>query len=111
MRRLCSEPGCPEPPRPSKGKCHKHAREYERERSRRRRARAKDAQGRSVYRTAMWLHRRRQVLHEQPICAICEKRLATEVDHIIPLSEGGDPYDPEGLRGLCSPCHWRRHAP
>jgi 5-methylcytosine-specific restriction endonuclease McrA len=88
--------------------CDAHRKEIERERSRYRRAKATDAQGRSVYRTAMWLRRRRQVLFEQPLCALCGERLATEVDHIVPLEEGGAPYDRENLRGLCSPCHWER---
>lgn len=31
-----------------------------------------------------------------------------EVDGIVPLAEGGDPYRLEGLQGICSPCHWRK---
>jgi hypothetical protein len=46
---------------------------------------------------------RKRVLFEQHICAEgnCSK-LATEVDHITPLSQGGDRYARENLQGLCS---------
>ena len=33
-------------------------------------------------------------------------RAAFEVDHIIPLSEGGAPYDLENTQTLCRPCHF-----
>jgi 5-methylcytosine-specific restriction endonuclease McrA len=108
MRRLCLEPRCPNPPT-ARGRGNLHRKERERERSRARRERVKDKQGRSVYRTKMWLQRRKQVLSEQPICALCDNRLAVEIDHIVPLTEGGAPYDRENLRGLCRPCHWQRH--
>ena len=41
-----------------------------------------------------------------PICRVCGDALSTEVDHVVPLSQGGDPYRLEGLQGICSPCHW-----
>jgi 5-methylcytosine-specific restriction endonuclease McrA len=34
-----------------------------------------------------------------------------EVDHIVPLSEGGAPYDRENLRGVCRPCHHQGIGP
>jgi 5-methylcytosine-specific restriction endonuclease McrA len=33
-----------------------------------------------------------------------------EVDHITPLSQGGDPYDMNGLQGICVPCHQAKTA-
>jgi 5-methylcytosine-specific restriction endonuclease McrA len=36
---------------------------------------------------------------------------ATEVDHILPLSQGGDPFDPGNLRALHRQCHQRRDQP
>ena len=107
MRRLCLEPRCPNPPT-SRGRCDEHRKGRERERSRRRRERAKDKQGRSVYRTKMWLQRRRQVLYEQPLCPC--GRVAEEVDHIKPISQNGSPYDRENLQGLCSECHRTKTA-
>ncbi len=49
---------------------------------------------------------RRQQLRDQPFCQApgCN-RLADEVDHIIPLAEGGDRYDPANLQSLCRDHH------
>jgi 5-methylcytosine-specific restriction protein A len=35
---------------------------------------------------------------------------ATDVDHIIPLDEGGQRLDPTNLRAACSHCNTRRPA-
>jgi 5-methylcytosine-specific restriction enzyme A len=51
---------------------------------------------------------RKAVLGREPICKVCDNELSTEVDHIVPLSEGGDPYRLERLQGICSPCHWMK---
>lgn len=50
---------------------------------------------------------REQVLRDQPICAYCGERPSTEVDHVIPLGEGGT-SDRLNLRGACKPCHSRK---
>jgi 5-methylcytosine-specific restriction endonuclease McrA len=49
------------------------------------------------------------VLFEEPICATegCG-RLAEEVDHITPLSQGGAEVARENLRGLCRDCHAKK---
>jgi 5-methylcytosine-specific restriction protein A len=101
--RLCNERGCPNPAT-RRGKCDEHRKQAERERSARRRENNK-----GVYKRKIWEMRRRQVLSEQPICAICDNHLSEEVDHIVPLTEGGAPYDRDNLRGLCRQCHWQRH--
>jgi 5-methylcytosine-specific restriction enzyme A len=36
--------------------------------------------------------------------------VATDVDHIIPLSRGGARLDPENLQSLCRTCHNRKTA-
>ena len=43
-------------------------------------------------------------------CQICGKRKtysfsANHADHIIPVADGGDEWDPENIRTLCVPCH------
>jgi 5-methylcytosine-specific restriction endonuclease McrA len=106
--KMCSEPRCPKFAT-SRGNCDEHRRQYERDRSRRRREAAKDRLGRTVYKTKQWEQLRRQVLFEQPLCAICGDRIIEEIDHIIPLSQGGAPYDRNNLRGLCRACHIKRH--
>jgi 5-methylcytosine-specific restriction protein A len=59
--------------------------------------------------TRAWRNRRAAVLRERPFCEDCALegaplRLATEVDHVKPVSEGGtDEW--ENLRPLCSRHH------
>lgn len=62
-----------------------------------------------IYSTAQWRDVRRMALRRSPACAVdgCNK-LATEVDHIVPISKGGQPFDLENLQGLCCSCHARK---
>lgn len=52
-------------------------------------------------------------LATSPLCAICLKRgdvsVGTEVDHIVPLSQGGD-NTIENLQALCVACHRKKTA-
>ena len=61
-----------------------------------------------------WRDQRAWKLRRNPLCEICEKEgrttLATMVDHIIPVSEGGGMYDMDNLQSLCSLCHARKTA-
>jgi 5-methylcytosine-specific restriction protein A len=95
--KLCGEARCPNAA-DYRGYCREHYRERERDRSARRRSKA-------VYNKKMWHERRKQVLASQPICAVCDNNLATEVDHVVPLDLGGSEYDPANLQPICSPCH------
>lgn len=56
-----------------------------------------------------WRALRQKFLRANPLCAQCEKRgrikPAVEVDHIIPLTQGGPRMDPRNLQALCRPCH------
>ena len=59
-----------------------------------------------------WPTIRLQVLErDEHTCRIqgprCTTR-ATHVDHIIPWSEGGAPYDPDNLRAACTACNTGR---
>jgi 5-methylcytosine-specific restriction protein A len=51
---------------------------------------------------------RAQHLRANPLCAHCLAKgrttLATEVDHIVPLHQGGD-ESPENRQSLCDECH------
>lgn len=54
-----------------------------------------------------WLAKRQEVLARDLFtCQIC-KRIggALEVDHIVPLEQGGAAMDMSNLRCLCVPCH------
>lgn len=107
--KLCLHPKCASPAT-SRGRCDQHRQELERERSARRRASPTQGYAIRIYHTKKWLLTRRAILHRDPICQLCDNELSAEVDHIKPLSQGGDPYNPANLRGLCARCHWIRHA-
>jgi 5-methylcytosine-specific restriction endonuclease McrA len=53
---------------------------------------------------------RKKVLARDPICRLCDCRLSEQVDHIIPLSQGGDEWDLENLQGVCGRCHGTKSA-
>ena len=46
---------------------------------------------------------------DEGMCQPCRKAgkhtLATEVDHIVPRSRGGDVRDPANMQAICVPCH------
>lgn len=64
-----------------------------------------------MYKTARWRHLREVKLNDNPLCECCMKqgeyKPAEAVHHIIPISEGGDPWDLNNLESLCEVCHNR----
>jgi 5-methylcytosine-specific restriction endonuclease McrA len=114
--RICADPRCPNPALPGRSKCEQHYRTYERDRSARRRQQASDRQGRSVYRTRIYLRRREHVFTADPFCSWIDEngercpRLAEELDHIKPLDQGGDPYSESNMQGLCREHHHAKTA-
>ena len=90
---LCLEPRCPNPST-YRGRCADHSRTNER---------ATNRAGKAIYNTKRWQLTRRKVLSLQPLCPCGD--LALDVDHIVPLSEGGEPYALSNLRGRCKSCH------
>ena len=105
-KRPCAFPGCPRYAEVG-AYCREHARQQE------------QARGSAAQRgyDARWRKIGLQVLKEHPLCAdpfgIHAERgevvLATEVDHIIPLSRGGT-NDRSNLQPLCKSCHARKTA-
>ena len=63
-----------------------------------------------------WRKVRRYLLAREPICRLCRAKnprnpnAATQVDHIVSRSKGGDPFDPDNLQPLCDDCHWAKTA-
>ena len=59
-----------------------------------------------------WRNLRNRILSEKPLCKHCEDKgiteIATQVDHIIPISEGGNPTSMDNLQPLCATCHSRK---
>ena len=56
---------------------------------------------------------RKHVLAASPLCVMCKASgrvtLATEVDHIVALVNGGED-GPRNMQGLCQPCHQSKTA-
>jgi 5-methylcytosine-specific restriction enzyme A len=59
---------------------------------------------REIYNTTRWKKLRRYHLSCQPLCVVCGKP-ATDVDHIKPISQGGEPWAVGNLQSLCHGCH------
>ena len=98
--RPCPRPGCPNL-RP----CPDHTRPDNR---------TDRTQSRTVYNSTQWKNLRRQILELNPDCngypeGICHNG-ATEVDHVLPVEDGGDPFDETNLQPLCKRCHSRKTA-
>lgn len=58
-----------------------------------------------VYNTHQWRKIRERVLKASPLCEVCNKNFATEVDHIVPLIKGGEAFSIENLQSICYHCH------
>ena len=56
--------------------------------------------------TQRWKDVRKQVLaRDQRVCFYCGDENANTVDHIVPLVDGGDPYNTENLCCACTRCN------
>lgn len=59
-----------------------------------------------IHRTPRWKALRRQIKgRDKWRCTRCGGAGRLEVDHIRPVADGGDPWDPENLACLCRGCH------
>lgn len=60
-----------------------------------------------------WDAFRRRWLSDHPLCVLCQRAdpprvaAATELDHIVPIWQGGGMYQ---VQGLCGPCHRTKTA-
>ncbi len=63
----------------------------------------------AFYDSRKWRRARLQVLASDPECATegCEQ-LATDVDHIRPIRDGGAWLDRANLQALCHACHTKK---
>jgi 5-methylcytosine-specific restriction endonuclease McrA len=64
-----------------------------------------------VYNDPRWKRLCAQVKREQPTCAVtgCTER-TTDVDHVLGLQDGGDPFNRANLQGLCKKHHSSKTA-
>ncbi|RMD50590.1 HNH endonuclease [Candidatus Parcubacteria bacterium] len=56
------------------------------------------------YNSAAWKKLRKHILATHPFCKVCGA-IATEVDHIVAIEDGGELYSYENLQPLCKSCH------
>jgi 5-methylcytosine-specific restriction protein A len=76
----------------------------------------KDDPHRAIYRTKQWQRTRKHILTRDPLCKIgvlCVQKYgtlmpSTDVDHVIPIRAGGDPWDENNLQGACHADHARK---
>lgn len=90
--RLCLTPRCPDPAT-YRGRCKRHAKQRNRE----------THTNKTIYNTKRWQILRRSVLFNHPLCPCGE--IATDVDHINPIEQGGDAWSRQNLQALCHSCH------
>lgn len=93
--KLCLEPRCADPAS-YRGRCVAHSTARERV----------THPNKALYSSKRWQMTRRRVLFEQPLCPC--GAIATDVDHIVAIEDGGDPWARTNLQGLCGPCHSRK---
>lgn len=74
--------------------------------------RAPHAAGNTTHRGYGWRHQQIREVHlaRDPICSMCKRRFATISDHIVPTSQGGDPWSLKNRQGLCEPCNAEKTA-
>ena len=59
--------------------------------------------------SARWHRVRRVVLDRDSWrCVQCGRAGMLQVDHVKPLSQGGEPWDEKNLQSLCKKCHWTK---
>ena len=101
----CAEPGCPNLSPPGQRFCPPHVRH------------APTALGTKrsdyhrangwFYSSARWRKFRLWFLRRHPLCLQC-KAPATQVDHIIPIVNGGAELDETNCQPLCASCHSKK---
>ncbi|MHA1225278.1 MAG: HNH endonuclease [Candidatus Hodarchaeales archaeon] len=100
-KRPCSYPGCPNLISPDKRYCPIHEKKIKKSIDRDRESAYKRGYG------SNWRKYREWYLRRHPLCVKCG-RLATVVDHIVPVSLGGDFWDENNHQALCEECHNRK---
>lgn len=64
------------------------------------------------YSTARWARLRAAVLRARPLCEHCQRMgqivVATQVDHVRAIKDGGEPWARGNLQALCATCHSRK---
>lgn len=97
---VCSHPGCPV--LVEHGRCDEHADAPW--------AGSKRAERIGVSRAQEQRARRRILRRDRGVCHVCHRPGADQVDHVIPLGEGGSDDDSNKAAIHARPCHQRKTA-
>ena len=105
-KRSCSFPGCPELIPSGERFCSKHKKEEQKRYDKQRGTAAQRGYD------ARWRRYKKRYITEHPLCINYEEchNVATVVDHIISVNQGGDFWDPNNHQPMCKPCHDRKTA-
>lgn len=61
------------------------------------------------YQNHIWRKVSKRFRIDNPLCAKCQENGLTRpsevVDHIKPINQGGDPWNPANFQALCVECH------
>ena len=61
------------------------------------------------YGTRQWRYTRLHKLSASPWCEVCGG-VADQVDHVVAVEAGGQPFDQANLQSLCQQCHSSKSA-
>jgi 5-methylcytosine-specific restriction endonuclease McrA len=64
----------------------------------------------NIYKSQQWRVLRHTKLRANPVCESCNSAPSTDVDHIVGMRKGGDPWAWKNLQALCHACHSRKTA-
>ena len=107
-KRPCLQPNCRALVK--SGRCRTHEAQKRREINRRNDRKSK--RERAFYWSKPWRATRLAYLKDNPVCEHHRMqgyvRAASEVDHIIPIAEGGEAFESINLQALCKSCHSRK---
>lgn len=66
------------------------------------------------YNSWAWRKIRKVFISKNPLCKYCEQKglieVATVVDHIKPISLGGDKVNEDNFQSLCESCHNKKSS-
>ena len=68
----------------------------------------------SIHHTPAWARLRERIRRRDAVCVLCAARGETtpgdDVDHIVPIKDGGAAWDESNLQFLCRACHIKKTA-